>query len=82
GFVLSEYDLRSRREGDVLGATQSGRHSTLRLLEVIDDIDIVTAARAAAATVIDSDPELSDHPLLAAALADAIADRADYLEKS
>lgn len=82
GFVLSEYDLRSRREGDVLGASQSGRHRTLRLLEVIDDIDIVTAARAAAATVIDSDPELSDHPLLAAALADAIADRADYLEKS
>ena len=82
GFALSEYDLKTRREGDVLGADQSGRRSTLRLLEVIEDLPLVEAARTAATDVISTDSSLAGHPLLREALEAAIADRADYLEKS
>ncbi|WP_091966714.1 ATP-dependent DNA helicase RecG [Propionibacterium cyclohexanicum] len=48
GFELAELDLAQRREGDVLGAEQSGGHSTLRLLRVIDDEDIVERAKVVA----------------------------------
>ena len=37
GFALAEVDLEQRREGDVLGSSQSGRRSSLRLLRVLDD---------------------------------------------
>ncbi|MEY5144745.1 MAG: hypothetical protein RL745_106 [Actinomycetota bacterium] len=82
GFELSEYDLKTRREGDVLGADQSGRRSTLRLLEVVEDLPLVETARSAAMQMISDDPTLARQPLLRAALDDALADRADYLEKS
>jgi ATP-dependent DNA helicase RecG len=83
GFELSRLDLENRREGDVLGATQSGRRSSLRLLSVLRDEEIIEAARAAAQRVIEADPLLDRNPALAdavAALADA--ERADYMEKS
>lgn len=82
GFALSEYDLSVRREGDVLGAEQSGRTSSLRLLQVLQDQDIVTAAREHAQTVVDADPEFADTPGLRAAIAALSSDRAEFLEKS
>jgi ATP-dependent DNA helicase RecG len=83
GFELSRLDLENRREGDVLGASQSGRRSSLRLLSVLRDEAIIEAARDAAQRVVDSDPALVRHRALAAAVAAlAEADRADYLEKS
>jgi ATP-dependent DNA helicase RecG len=82
GFELSRLDLWARREGDVLGAAQSGRRSSLKLLEVLRDGELIAAARAAATAVLEKDPELSGNPGLALALADLLdTERAEYLEK-
>ncbi|HEY0248719.1 MAG TPA: ATP-dependent DNA helicase RecG [Gryllotalpicola sp.] len=61
GFELAQIDLELRREGDVLGSRQSGGRSSLRLLRVASDGELIGAARAAAASVIDSDPTLRLH---------------------
>ena len=83
GFALSALDLELRREGDVLGSSQSGRRSSLRLLEVSRHEDVIVDARAAAVAVIGSDPELSAHPVLAAAVADLVRDeQSEFLEKA
>jgi ATP-dependent DNA helicase RecG len=83
GFELAQLDLESRREGDVLGAVQSGRRSSLRLLSVLRHEDVIRAARAAATRIVESDPDLDDHPALAEAVAATIAEeKADYLEKT
>jgi ATP-dependent DNA helicase RecG len=83
GFALSKLDLENRREGDVLGATQSGRRSSLRLLSVLRDEDVISAARAAADQVVAADPLLERHPHLAAAVEQlAATEQADYLDKS
>ncbi|HEY9292381.1 MAG TPA: ATP-dependent DNA helicase RecG [Microlunatus sp.] len=60
GFQLAEADLRLRREGDVLGAEQSGRRSSLRLLRVLRDGDLIGQAREIADDCLAQDPELSD----------------------
>ncbi len=59
GFVLAELDLAQRREGDVLGASQSGGRSTLRLLRVLEHADIIDSARAIADEAVRRDPMAS-----------------------
>jgi ATP-dependent DNA helicase RecG len=82
GFRLAELDLEQRREGDVLGAAQSGRRSHLRLLSLLRDADLIRDARADAMALIEADPELAGHPALAAMLAQFVdEERAEYLEK-
>jgi ATP-dependent DNA helicase RecG len=82
GFKLSEIDLEQRREGDVLGASQSGKHSHLRLLSLLRDAKLITEARAEAAELVGDDPDLSKHPALAASVAALVdEERAEYLEK-
>jgi len=68
GFELAQIDLELRREGDVLGARQSGGRSSLRLLRVALDGEVIAAAREAAASVIDTDPTLRAHAALRAAV--------------
>ncbi len=82
GFELSRIDLEQRREGDVLGQAQSGTRSSLRMLAVIDDEEIIAEAREEAARVVAADPELTRLPALRTAL-DALLDeeREQYLEK-
>ena len=58
GFELAEIDLEQRREGDVLGASQSGVRTSLRLLRVLSDADLIGQARAIADRCIAADPEL------------------------
>jgi ATP-dependent DNA helicase RecG len=83
GFELSRVDLEQRREGDVLGASQSGQRSSLRLLRVIRDEDLIVGAREDAVAVVEADPELRGHPALADAVEALLADqRADYLDKT
>jgi len=83
GFELARLDLQQRREGDVLGATQSGRRSSVRLLELLRDEDLILDARAVATELVEADPTLKRHPALAAELARALdAERAQYLEKA
>ncbi len=66
GFLLSHLDLENRREGDVLGAAQSGLRSSLRLLRVTRDEDVIMDARELGTRMIDEDPDLSRHPVLQA----------------
>ncbi|WSQ12050.1 ATP-dependent DNA helicase RecG [Streptomyces sp. NBC_01231] len=82
GFELSRIDLEQRREGDVLGQAQSGARTSLRMLAVIEDEEIITEAREEAAAVVAADPELLGLPGLRTAL-DALLDeeREQYLEK-
>ena len=68
GFLLAEIDLELRGEGDVLGDAQSGARSSLRLLRVVADADLIAQARIAAERVLEEDPALTRHPGLAAAL--------------
>ena len=75
GFELAQVDLDLRREGDVLGNLQSGGRSSLRLLRVARDGDLIGLAREHAAEVLDDDPRLTDHPALAAAIARRLDDR-------
>jgi ATP-dependent DNA helicase RecG len=83
GFELSRLDLEQRREGDVLGASQSGRRSSLRMLEVLRDEDVIAASREEATELVSADPGLSTVPALARAVAALLdEERADYLEKS
>ncbi len=82
GFKLSEIDLELRREGDVLGTTQSGGRSSLKLLRVIRDAELISSARAQAETVLDADPTLEKHPALAAALAELEEAAQDNLSKN
>ncbi|WFF09043.1 ATP-dependent DNA helicase RecG [Micromonospora sp. WMMD1076] len=82
GFKLAELDLEQRREGDVLGATQSGRRSHLRLLSLLRDTELIRDARAEATELVEDDPDLSRHPALAASVAALVdEERAEYLEK-
>ncbi|MGW5510091.1 ATP-dependent DNA helicase RecG [Streptomyces albogriseolus] len=82
GFELSRIDLEQRREGDVLGQAQSGTRSSLRMLAVIDDEEVIAEAREEAARIVAADPDLERLPALRTAL-DALLDeeREQYLEK-
>lgn len=83
GFELSQVDLEHRREGDVLGASQSGHRSSLKLLRVIRDVEIIEQARDDASAVVEADPDLSDHPALLGAVEAVLAEQeADYLDKA
>ena len=82
GFELSRIDLEQRREGDVLGASQSGTQSHLRLLRVLRDEALIEQARDDAESLIATDNDLSDYPALRAELAQLQRDQAvDYLDK-
>jgi ATP-dependent DNA helicase RecG len=82
GFALAEVDLAQRREGDVLGAVQSGRRSSLQLLSVLADAEVIEAARHAADRVVAADPTLAGHPGLARVVAEWTSqDRLDYVDK-
>jgi ATP-dependent DNA helicase RecG len=82
GFQLSRLDLEQRREGDVLGAAQAGRHSSLRLLQLLQDEDLIGQARTEATAVVSADPDLARHPALRAAIEDLLGVQAEYLDKT
>lgn len=82
GFELSRIDLEQRREGDVLGQAQSGARSSLRVLAVIEDEEVIAAAREEATAVVAADPELERLPELRVALRALLdAEREEYLDK-
>lgn len=82
GFKLSEIDLELRREGDVLGANQSGGRSSLRLLRVLADSKMIQEARDEVLAMFASDPTLEKHPALAQCLEQLDKARQDFLTKS
>jgi ATP-dependent DNA helicase RecG len=83
GFELSRLDLDQRREGDVLGASQSGFRSSLTMLRVLRDEDTIVAAREAATRLLEQDPDLARAPELARAVAQLEQSRqSDFMEKA
>jgi ATP-dependent DNA helicase RecG len=83
GFELSRLDLQQRREGDVLGSAQAGRHSSLKLLRLLADEDLIAAAREEAAELVGADPKLTAHVALKEAIDDFLGDRrAEFLDKA
>ena len=83
GFELARLDLELRREGDVLGAVQSGRRSGLRLLSLLRHEEIITRSQRYATELVAADPGLRHHPGLAALVDETVGDdeRAAYLDK-
>jgi ATP-dependent DNA helicase RecG len=83
GFALSRIDLEQRREGDVLGTTQAGRRSSLKLLQLLRDEELIGQARDEATHLVDSDPALAGQPGLAAAVRALVeAEQTSFLEKA
>ena len=64
GFELARIDLEQRKEGDVLGRSQSGGRSHLRLLKVLRDENLIDKARLVSANLLQDDPELLNLPEL------------------
>ena len=82
GFALAEKDLELRREGDVLGAAQSGR-SSLKLLRVVRDAALIEKARDDARDLVTQDPALERHPALASAIRQWLEpEREEFLERA
>ena len=82
GFELSRIDLEQRREGDVLGVSQSGTRSHLRLLRVLRDEGLIDVARTDAQEIVSQDALLAHWPQLAQELKLLQADEmAEYIDK-
>lgn len=82
GFELARADLRLRKEGDIMGAEQSGTHNSLRFLSILRDDDIIAQARSAAHETLARDPNLTDHPDLQAHILSIDAESSQWLEKA
>jgi ATP-dependent DNA helicase RecG len=83
GFALSRVDLAQRREGDVLGASQSGTRSSLRMLRLLDHEQLILEAREEAVQLVERDPMLEQEPGLRQAVVDVLdEERADFLDKA
>ena len=82
GFELARLDLSQRREGDVLGAAQHGRRTSLEFLHILEDEAVIEQAREDAFALVAADPQLSGHPHLAAVVRARVdAEQAAYLER-
>ena len=82
GFELAELDLLQRREGDVLGAEQSGTRSSLRLLRVLEHAEVITQAKEIAAEAVRRDPERATPGFADAVAATEQLMAGDFLELS
>ncbi|HIT75304.1 MAG TPA: ATP-dependent DNA helicase RecG [Candidatus Avipropionibacterium avicola] len=82
GFELAEVDLAQRREGDVLGANQAGARSSLRLIRVLDHVEVIEQARDIAIEAVRRDPELSDPGFVDAITETELAAQEDWLERN
>lgn len=80
GFALAELDLRTRQEGDILGVNQSGSHRTLRLINLVDDYDIVQRAYDDAERFVEQHPQLARGAM--EALMSTVPEEWEYLDKS
>lgn len=82
GFELALADVKLRKEGDVLGAGQSGRATSLRFLSVVRDAEIIEQAREAATCLVEEDPSLASYPGLASHVAELQRLQAQWMEKA
>ena len=82
GFELAAIDLRLRESGNILGDSQSGRASSLRILDLVADEHVISQARKDAKQLVEADPQLKQHPGLQQAIARRISEEEqEYLER-
>jgi ATP-dependent DNA helicase RecG len=82
GFELAALDLEQRGEGDVLGRNQSGLISSLKLVSIIADSQLLDQAREQAEQIVGADPTLLNQPSLASAIEALVSSRAEFVKKS
>ena len=83
GFELAQLDLEIRREGNVLGSRQSGRKSSLKLLQVVKDVELVELARDACKKLVEQDFTLTQVPALQKAVLEIEKEaETEFLEKN
>lgn len=82
GSTIAEEDLRLRGAGDVLGDAQSGGKSSLKLLRVVKDADLIVDARECVGALLAEDPELAGEVELAGAVLDFTRGNETYLTSS
>ena len=82
GSTIAEEDLRLRGAGDVLGDAQSGGKSSLKLLRVVKDAELIVDARERAEALLAEDPELAGEVELAGAVLDFTRGNETYLTSS
>lgn len=82
GFALADLDLAERREGDVLGLTQSGRPITLKMLSLAEHRSIIEAAREFAEHVYETDPRLVEHRGVETSQRRSATEAVEYLDKA
>ncbi len=83
GFELAQLDLEIRREGNVLGSRQSGKKSSLKLLQVVKDVEIVEKARDACKKLVDEDVSLNNAQALQKAVIEIEKEtETEFLEKN
>lgn len=83
GFALAEADLDLRSEGDVLGASQSGRASGLDLLRVTRDARLIATVRREAERIVAADPQLREHRALASTIVERLDEESQaFLERA
>ncbi|WP_046528724.1 ATP-dependent DNA helicase RecG [Cellulomonas sp. FA1] len=83
GFELAALDLELRHEGDVLGAAQHGRSTSLRLLRVTRDAAVIERARTDARALVEQDVDLAPWPHLRAAIEESLTgEREEFLERA
>ncbi|MGA4669840.1 ATP-dependent DNA helicase RecG [Propionibacteriaceae bacterium Y1923] len=81
GFALAEDDLAARREGNILGSSQAGTRSSLRLLRVLEHLPIIEASRTIAARLVTQDPHLENPYLADMVRQTELLAAGDWLEK-
>lgn len=82
GAEIAQADLEFRGAGDVLGDTQSGGKSSLKLLRVVKDADMIADARTRAGQLLAADPELAGEVQLAGAVLDFTRGNETFLTSS
>ena len=82
GRTVQPYQRFQRREGDVLGADQSGARSSLRLLSVLAHADVIAQAKAIAAEAVERDPERTTPGFIDAVQSIEMLAAGDWLELS
>ncbi|THJ27663.1 ATP-dependent DNA helicase RecG [Bifidobacterium longum] len=82
GAEIAQADLEFRGAGDVLGDAQSGGKSSLKLLRVVKDADMIADARTRAEQLLAADPELAGEVQLAGAVLDFTRGNETFLTSS
>ena len=82
GAEIAQADLEFRGAGDVLGDAQSGGKSSLKLLRVVKDADMIADARTRAEQLLAADPELADEVQLAGSVLDFTRGNETFLTSS